>query len=84
MTDINYSEKIAELNFQNVWLPRRISLIICQEQFIALLKGYQPHWDMRYGIRYDQTEDYFYAYRSGFVVGKYTLAGMVLRQVLKF
>lgn len=71
MTEINYSEKIAELNFQNVWLPRRISLIISQEQFIALLKGYQPHWDMRYGLLYDQTEDYFYAYRSGFVVGKY-------------
>jgi hypothetical protein len=56
MTDINYSKKNAELNFLNVWLPRRKSLIINQEQYIALLKGYQPHWDMRYGILYDQTE----------------------------
>jgi len=32
MTDINYSKKNAELNLLNVWLPRRKSLIINQEQ----------------------------------------------------
>jgi hypothetical protein len=71
MNETNYSKIISKLNFLNVWLLRRISLIISQEEFIALLKGYQPHWDMRFGIIYDHSDNYFYAYRSGFVVGKY-------------
>ena len=40
---------------------------------MAMLKGYQLHWDMRFGLLYDQKNDYFYLYRSGYVVCKFKL-----------
>ena len=71
MTDIDYNIIISELNHRKVWVSRRISFRISSEEYIALLKGYHPHWDMRYGLIYDYQDDYFYSYRSGYVVGKY-------------
>lgn len=73
MDTINYIEIAEGLNFRNEWIPLRINLTISLEQYIALLKGYSPHWDMRYGILYDYLDDYFYSYRSGYVVGKYKI-----------
>lgn len=69
--NINYPELIARLNHAQVWVTQPIELDINSAQFIALLKAYQPHWDMRFGILYDSHDDYFYVYRSGLVVGKY-------------
>lgn len=69
--NINYPGIIHRLNHTQVWVPQPIELEINTAQFVALLKAYQPHWDMRFGIFYDSRDDYFYVYRSGFVVGKY-------------
>ncbi len=67
----NYFEIINKLNEQQVWIPKRINMELTNEQYQALLKGYEPHWEMRYGILFNKGDGYFYAYRSGFVVGKY-------------
>ena len=69
MVDPIYIKIIDDLNRQGVWIPKRISLSIDTEKYIALLKGYQPSWDMRYGMIYQFVDEYFYAYRSGYVVG---------------
>lgn len=69
----DYASAINALNFANVWVPKNILLVIKPEQYMAMLKGYQLHWDMRFGLLYDQKNDYFYIYRSGYVVGKYKL-----------
>lgn len=52
MSDINYNKIISELNQRNNWVSHRIKLTISLNQYIAILKGYQPHWDMRYGLIY--------------------------------
>ena len=71
MIDSTYLKIIEDLNFLNIWVPKNISLSIRNEHYIALLKGYQPSWEMRFGIIYQFEDGYFYAYRSGYVVGKY-------------
>lgn len=71
MKEPDYNKIINQLNADNIWIERRIELDITADQFIALLKGYLPHWEMRYGILFNQYDHYFYAYRSGYVVGKY-------------
>lgn len=73
MHKMNYPEIINLLNHNMIWIEKRIKLVLTSDEYIALLKGYQPHWDMRYGILYIQEEDYFYSYRSGCVVGKYKI-----------
>lgn len=73
MNEMNYPEIINHLNHNMIWVEIRIKLVLTSDEYIALLKGYQPHWDMRYGILYIQEEDYFYSYRSGCVVGKYKI-----------
>lgn len=67
----DYTSAINALNHANVWVEKLLVISIKPEQYIAMLKGYQLHNDMRYGLLYDQKNDYFYAYRSGSVVGKY-------------
>lgn len=71
MQNTNYLSIINCMNHNQIWELKRISLIIELNQYVALLKGYQPHVDMKYGLIYDFRENYFYAYRSGIVVGKY-------------
>lgn len=71
MKEPGYIKMINQLNSGNVWVEKRIELDITADQFIALLKGYLPHWDMRYGILFNHYDHYLYAYRSGYVVGKY-------------
>lgn len=67
----DYVSGINALNHANVWVKKFLLLCIKPEQYLAMLKGYQLHNDMRFGILYDQKNDYFYVYRSGYVVGKY-------------
>ena len=71
MTTPNYPKIIKELNKQQVWISKRITLVINSEQYQAIVKGYNPHWEMRYGIIYNNFDQYFYAYRSDYLVGKY-------------
>jgi hypothetical protein len=67
----DYASAINALNFANVWVPKNILLILNTDQYLAMLKGYQLHWDMRFGLLYDQKNDFFYTYRSGYIIGKY-------------
>lgn len=60
---------IQQANHKVIWTPKRIYLEFNQRQFEALLEGYQPHWDMRYGITF--SEGYFYNHRSGVIVNKF-------------
>jgi len=69
MYDSELSNLIHIANNSNIWVRKEIYLCFNEEQFQALLKGYKPHWDMRYGIYLEK--DYFYNYRSGFIVGKF-------------
>ena len=71
MKQPDYNKIINQLNTDNVWVEKRVDLNINADQYIALLKGYLPHWDMRYGIMFNHFDYYLYAYRSGYVVGKY-------------
>jgi hypothetical protein len=71
MENIEYINIINDLNNKNVWVPKRIELHLTSDQFIAFLKGYNPDWDMRYGILFNRNDSFFYTYRSGSVVGKY-------------
>jgi hypothetical protein len=67
----DYASAINALNFANAWVPKNIVLFINTDQYQAMLKGYQLHWDMRFGLLYDQKNDFFYTYRSGYIIGKY-------------
>jgi hypothetical protein len=69
MIDVPIPELIKRTNEANEWIPKKIFLQFNEFQYKALLKGYHPHWDMRYGIHFD--ENYFYNFRSGWVVGKF-------------
>lgn len=71
MEQPDYYKIINQLNTNNIWVEKRVELTINVDQYIALLKGYLPHWDMRYGIMFNHYDHYFYAYRSGYIVGKY-------------
>lgn len=71
MTEPSYFKIIEDLTTQCIWVPKPICLTLSQDQYIALLMGYHPNWDMRYGLIYKFEDGYFYSYRSGFVVGKY-------------
>jgi hypothetical protein len=73
VSNYDYASAINALNFAKIWVPKEIILIVRSEQYLAMLKGYQLHWDMRFGLLYDQNNDYFYVYRSGYIVGKYKL-----------
>jgi hypothetical protein len=74
MCNRELSELIQKANNENVWVSKEIYLRFNEEQYQALLKGYQPHWDMRYGIYFEN--GYFYNYRSGFIVGKFKVEKM--------
>ena len=71
MNNPDYIEIINDLNYRDVWIPKRIQLELTSDQFIAILKGYYPSWEARYGILYNINDHHFYTYRSGYVVGKY-------------
>ncbi len=71
MTEPTYFQIIEDLTFQNSWVVKPINLKITDDQFKALLMGYHVNWDMRFGLIYRYEDGYFYAYRSGWVVGKY-------------
>ena len=60
---------IQRTNEDNKWVLKKIFLQFNKSQYCALLTGYQPHWDMRYGIHFE--DGYFYNYRSGWIVGKF-------------
>lgn len=62
---------IQQANHKAIWILKRIYLEFNQSQFEALLQGYQPHWDMRYGITF--SEGYFYNHRSGIIVNKFRI-----------
>jgi hypothetical protein len=63
------SRLIQQINKTNHWIPKKIFLQFNESHYRALFSGYQPHWDMRYGIYFE--EGYFYNYRSGWIVGKF-------------
>jgi len=62
-------KQIGQINKAKNWVQKKIFLKFNKSQYNALLKGYQPHWDMRYGIHFE--DGYFYNYRSGWIVGKF-------------
>lgn len=67
----NYASAINALNHAKAWVEKFLLIRIKPEQYLAMLKGYQLHNDMRFGLLYDQKHDYFYVYRSEYVVGKF-------------
>lgn len=66
------SKLIQSTNKANNWVPKKIFLQMNARQHHALLLGYQPHWEMRYGIQFEK--EYFYNYRSGWIVNKFKVA----------
>lgn len=73
MSEFDYYETVSALNNLNIWVPKRIKMELNTDQYIAILKGYQPTNDMKFRLFYNYQDQYFYIYRSGFVVGKYKI-----------
>lgn len=71
MDKIEISELIRQTNEANNWVPKKLFLQMTARQEFALEYGYQPHWDMRYGIQFE--DGYFYNYRSGWIVNKFKI-----------
>ena len=71
MNEINYERIIDNLEFRKAWTPLRICLEISAEQYIALFEYFVSNRIRGYGLIYNQMTNYFYSYRSGFVLGKY-------------
>jgi hypothetical protein len=69
MEDREILELIQQTNRLNKWIPKQIFLQFNESQYKALMSGYNPHWEMRYGIQFE--DGYFYNYRSGWIVGKF-------------
>jgi len=61
------------LEFREAWTPLQISLEISAEQYTTLLEYFSSYWDRGYGLIFNQMTNYFYAYRSGFILGKYKI-----------
>lgn len=74
MEKVEISKLIWQTNDANNWISKKIYLQFNGSQYKALLAGYHPHWDMRYGIHFE--DGYFYNYRSGWIVGKFKVEMM--------
>lgn len=57
MEDKEILELIHQTNRLNKWIPKKIFVQFNEAQYRALLTGYHPHWEMRYGIQFE--DEYF-------------------------
>ena len=69
MEDKEISNLIKHNNGLDKWVSKKFFLQFNEAQYQALFRGYHPHWEMRYGIQFE--DGYFYNYRSGWIVGKF-------------